>query len=98
MMAVDGINGLWIARLLRRADRRAAIASRTMAVAVGVLSATIGMFTVARRWLPEVEAWADREVYVGAAVIAVMIVAWACAMLLAWQGSRRSAWPSHRRA
>lgn len=84
MMAVDGINGLWIARLLRRADRRAAIASRTMAVAVGILSATIGIFTVARRWLPEVEAWADgREVMVGIAVIAVMIMACACAMLLA---------------
>lgn len=84
MMAVDGINGLWIARLLRRADRRAAIASRTMAVAVGILSAAIGIFTVARRWLPEVEAWADgRAVMVGIAVVAVMSIAWACAMLFA---------------
>jgi high-affinity nickel-transport protein len=84
MMAVDGINGLWISRLLRRADRRAAIASRTMAVAVGILSGAIGIFTVARRWLPEVEAWADgREVMVGVAVLAVMIIASTCAMLLA---------------
>jgi high-affinity nickel-transport protein len=83
MMAVDGINGLWIARMLRRMDRRAAIASRLMAATVGVLSAAIGVLTVAKRWLPEIEAWADgRELAIGAAVIAVVAVAWGCAMLL----------------
>ena len=84
MLAVDGINGLWITRLLRRADHRAAFASRIMAVSVGMLSAGIGTFTLAKRWLPEVERWADgREFLVGAAVIAVTGVAWGCAMLLA---------------
>ncbi len=84
MMLVDGINGLWLARLLRRADRRAAAASRAMAVAVGLLSAGIGVFTLTRRWLPEVEAWADgRELAMGLAVIAVTGIAWGCALLLA---------------
>jgi high-affinity nickel-transport protein len=84
MMAVDGANGLWVARMLRRMDQRAAIASRAMAVTVGALSGAIGIYTVAKRWLPDVEAWADgREFMVGAAVIVVVAVAWACAMLLA---------------
>ncbi len=84
MMAVDGINSLWLARLLRRADRRAAVASRAMAVAIGLLSAGIGAFTLVKRWMPDIEAWADgRELIVGVAVIAVTGIAWGCAMLLA---------------
>jgi len=91
MMTVDGINGLWVARLMRRMDRRAAIASRAMAVMVGALSATIGVFTLAKRWLPDVEAWADgRELAIGVAVIAVVAVAWGYAMLLA-RGEPRAA-------
>jgi high-affinity nickel-transport protein len=34
MMTTDGVNGLWVAKLLARADRRALIASRAMGLAI----------------------------------------------------------------
>lgn len=46
MLAVDGLNGVWIARLLRRSDRHALAASRTMGwavVAVSLFAAGLGL-------------------------------------------------------
>jgi len=34
MMTTDGVNGLWVAKLLARADRRALVASRAMGLAI----------------------------------------------------------------
>jgi high-affinity nickel-transport protein len=48
MLLVDGINGLWIARVFRRADRGARIASRAMGLAVGGLSLAVAALGVAR--------------------------------------------------
>ena len=45
MLAVDALNGVWIARILRRADRGARIASRAMGLGVGGFS--IGAATLA---------------------------------------------------
>ena len=84
MLMVDGINGLWLAKLIRRADRTAAVASRVMALSVAGLSLAVGLFTVAKLVAPDVGAWADgRELYIGAAVIAGVLVAFATAMLAA---------------
>ncbi len=70
MLVVDGINGVWISRLIRRADRTAAIASRVMALTVAGISLAVGCFTVAKLCLPDVEAWADgRELLFGAVVV-----------------------------
>ena len=41
MMAADGVNGLWVARLLSKADRRARVASRVMSLMIGTLSIAI---------------------------------------------------------
>ena len=48
MLVVDGINGVWISRLIRRADRTAVIASRVMALTVAGISLAVGCFTVAK--------------------------------------------------
>ncbi len=80
MMAVDGANGLWISRLIRQANRTAAIASRVMALAVAGVSFAIGALTVARILLPAVDAWADaRELWLGAAVVSAVFAAFVAA-------------------
>ena len=84
MLAVDGANGLWIHRLIRRADRTAAIASRVMALAVAAISAAVGIVVVARLVDPALEAWIDgRETALGAAVVAAVLLAFTGAMLVA---------------
>ncbi len=84
MLVVDGINGLWLSRLIRRADRTAVVASRVMALSVAGLSLAVGLFTVAKLLVPDVDAWAEgRELYLGAAVVAGVLTAFAAGMLAA---------------
>ena len=69
MLVLDGINGAWIAALVRRADRTAVIASRVMALAVAAISLGVGLLTVARLLLRRVDVWAEsHELVIGAAV------------------------------
>lgn len=84
MLCVDGVNGVWISRLIRRADRTAAIASRVMALTVAGISLAVGFFTVAKLVAPAVDAWADgREALIGSAVVAGVLGAFVVAMLAA---------------
>jgi high-affinity nickel-transport protein len=81
MLAVDGVNGFWISRLIRRADRTAAVASRVMALTVAGISFAVGMFTVVKLLVPALDAWAEgREITFGTAVVASVLVAFAIAM------------------
>jgi high-affinity nickel-transport protein len=81
MLTVDGANGLWISRLIRRADRTAAIASRVMALTVAGISLVVGTFTVTKILVPAVDAWAKgRELWFGAAVVIAVLVAFVAAM------------------
>jgi nickel/cobalt transporter (NiCoT) family protein len=84
MLVADGLNGLWIARLIRRADRRAAVASRVMASTVGLVSLAIGCFVALKLLLPGMETWAGGQgLLLGGAVIAAMGGAFVGAMLIA---------------
>jgi hypothetical protein len=73
-LLTDGINGLWIARLIRRADQTARIASRVMGLVVaGVQPAGGGLWRgqscCCRAW----DAWSEgRELQFGAALVAVI--------------------------
>lgn len=70
MMATDGVNGLWISRLIRRADRAARIASRVMGLAISGLSLLVGTFGLIKYFSPRVDAWSDgKELAFGAAII-----------------------------
>jgi high-affinity nickel-transport protein len=81
MLTVDGVNGVWISALIRRADRTAVIASRVMALAVAAISLAVGLFTVAKLLLPALDAWAeDHELAFGTAVLTAVVVAFAAAM------------------
>ncbi|MBK9571755.1 MAG: nickel transporter [Rhodoferax sp.] len=91
MLVMDGINGLWIARLLRRADHHARIASRVMGLAVALISFAVAGFGLARWLHADVAAWYDgKELAVGASVIVLLSLSFLAARSLAPQASTPS--------
>lgn len=94
MLLVDGVNGVWISALIRRADRTAVVASRVMALAIAAISLAVGMFTVAKLLLPGLDAWAEsRELFFGAMVVMVATASFLAAIAAAHQmtGTRNRA-------
>lgn len=82
MLLIDGINGLWIAQLLRRADATALIVARAMGLLVGGLSLLVAGFGAAKLVLPRLDAWSDHAgPWLGMTV--VVIVA-AVSLVLLW--------------
>ena len=84
MMATDALNGLWVSHLVRSADRRAAVASRLMSVAIGFTSLAIAALAAARHALPALdEQVASWGVALSAAVVVAVAVSYGVAMRLA---------------
>ena len=84
MLCVDGVNGVWISRLIRSADRRAAIASRVMACTVAGLSLAVGLFTLAKLIAPGLDAWSDgHALLLGTMVIGTVTLAFTAALAAA---------------
>ncbi len=74
MLVTDGINGLWISRLIARADQIAVIASRVMSLAVGGVSLLVAAFGVAKMTMPMVDDWSDgKELMFGLTVMLVIL-------------------------
>ena len=87
MLLTDGLQGLWVAHLLRRADRRALIASRVMGVTVSMLSLGVAGFALMRTASPVLDAWTDqRSLAIGLATTLLMGLGFLVALRL----SRRS--------
>ncbi len=81
MVSTDALNGLWVSRLVRCADQRAAAASRVMSIAIGCISLAIAAMAAARNLLPAVEERMETWGFApGAAVVAVVVVAYFVAM------------------
>src|SRR5712671_6285640 len=83
MMATDGLNGLWVSRLLERSDAQRAIASRVMgaaigAVALGIAATGVWRYASAARG-DALEPWG---MVLGAAVIATVAAAYALGQML----------------
>jgi high-affinity nickel-transport protein len=73
MLITDGVNGLWISRLICRADQIALVASRVMSLVVGGVSLLVAAFGVMKLALPAVDAWSEgRELVLGAGVVFVI--------------------------
>jgi len=90
MLVTDGVNGLWISRLIARADQIAVIASRVMSLAVSGVALLVAAFGVARLALPAVEAWSDgKELAFGAIVVAVIGASYLVARRLAQRDMER---------
>ena len=84
MLATDGINGLWLWRLLRRADRTALLASRFMGLAVAGLSLSVAGLGLAKFLSPRLDAWLEgSEFGLGLAVIGIIGIAFAAGLMLA---------------
>lgn len=92
MLLADGCNGFWIARLIRRADETALIASRVFGLVVASLSLLVAGFGMVKYFAPGIDAWSEgRELTFGFAVLAVV----AASFLFAVRLSRpRSAYSS----
>ena len=90
MLLTDGLNGLWIARLIVRADQVALIASRVMGLVVAGVSLLVAGFGAAKLLLPGVDAWSEgRELQLGAALVVII----ASSFLAATRLTRRPASP-----
>ncbi|MGC2165145.1 MAG: nickel transporter, partial [Gallionella sp.] len=57
MMLTDATNGIWISHLLRRADATARAASRIMGISVALLSLSVAVLGLTRKFFPEASAW-----------------------------------------
>ena len=83
MLVTDGINGLWISHLLRRADQTALVASRVMGLAVSGVSLLVAGFGIARFVSPEVDAWSDgKALFFGFALMTIIALSFVCAVRL----------------
>ena len=73
MLVPDGINGLWISRLIRRADQTALVASRVMGLVVSGVSLLVASFGIAKFVSPEIDAWsAGKELVFGCLLMAII--------------------------
>lgn len=83
MLLTDGINGLWISRLIRRADQTALLASRVMGLVVAGVSLLVAFFGIARFLSPEVDAWSEgKELFFGLALVAIIALSFVLALRL----------------
>ncbi|HET9699472.1 MAG TPA: nickel transporter [Burkholderiales bacterium] len=81
MLAADGANGLWISRLIRRADHRARVASRVFSLVVSGLSLALAGFGVAKYFSHALDAWIEgKELAIGLAIIGFLALSFLFAM------------------
>ncbi|MBU1690236.1 MAG: nickel transporter [Gammaproteobacteria bacterium] len=81
MIATDGLNGLWVSRLINKADARAQIASRLMGMTVGGLSIMVGLFGIAKYFFPVVSTRSEGyELLMGLAVIGTVALSFYLAL------------------
>ena len=73
MLLTDGINGLWIARLIARADQVALLASRVMGLVVAGISLLVAAYGLARMLSPVIYAWSEgKELAFGFMLVGVI--------------------------
>ena len=83
MLLTDGINGLWISRLIRRADQTALVASRVMGLVVAGVSLLVAFFGMAKFVSPAVDAWSNgKELVFGGALVAIVFLSFIFAVRL----------------
>jgi high-affinity nickel-transport protein len=84
MLLTDAVNGVWISRLIARADELDRIASRVISLAVGGVSLLIAALALAKLALPNLDAWSEgKELYFGAAVVLTVLMSYLAGKRLA---------------
>lgn len=88
MLIADGANGLWIARLIARADATARIASRVMALAVAGISLLVAAWSLVRMLAPSLDEWGEgKALFLGLMVMAVVFTSFLIGVRLARAGA-----------
>jgi high-affinity nickel-transport protein len=83
MMVTDGINGLFVARLLRRSNQRALIASRVMGLSIAFLSLAIAGLGMAKYFAPAFSAMLEGAgMMMSAGLLAILIASFGLAVRL----------------
>ena len=83
MMLTDGVNGLWVAQLLRATNQRALIASRVMGLSIGFLSIAIAGIGMAKYFAPAFSAMlAGAGLLMSAGVIVILLGSFGLALKL----------------
>jgi len=83
MMLTDGLNGLWVSRLLQRADRRARIASRVLGLSIALLSFVVAILGIIEYLLPNAAIWSGgNTVYFGLSVVIIVLASYVTAVRL----------------
>ena len=83
MLLTDGINGLWIARLIARADQVALVASRVMGLVVSAISLLVAAFGAAKLLSPAVDAWSEgKELIFGGVLVLIIALSFLVAVRL----------------
>src|SRR5260221_10637412 len=86
MIATHALNGLWVSRLARSADRRAAVASRLLSLAIGFTSLPVPAPAPARYASPAFDAQAPSwGLALSPGVVAAVALSYGVAMRLAAQ-------------
>ncbi|GAB2894335.1 DNA repair protein [Uliginosibacterium flavum] len=84
MLVTDGVNGLWIARLIARADHVARVASRVMGLVVSSLSLLVSAFGIMKLASPAIGTWSEgKELYFGASLVLLIAASFMLAIRLA---------------
>ena len=80
MAIADGLNGLWISRLITRSDRLGVLASRVMGVGIAATSLLAAAYGISKLALADLGRWSGgHEWIVGGGVIALILLSYALA-------------------
>jgi high-affinity nickel-transport protein len=84
MVLVDGLNGLWVSRLIACADRSALVASRVMTAVVAGAALLLATLGAARRLSPTLDDWNDTHALpIGLALLVLLAAGYVLARALA---------------
>ncbi len=77
MLITDGINGLFIAKLIKRSDHTARVASRVMALAVSGVSILVAVVSILSEINPTFDGWrSGKEVWLGVFIVAILVASY----------------------
>ena len=83
MMLTDGVNGLWVARMIRQTNQRALIASRVMGLSIAFLSIAIAGLGIAKYFAPAVSAMLENAgLLIGVGLVVILLGSFGLALRL----------------
>ena len=83
MMLTDGVNGLWVARMIRQTNQRALIASRVMGLSIAFLSIAIAGLGMAKYFAPTVSVMLENAgLLMGVGLVVILLGSFGLALRL----------------